>query len=164
MRVHIRVEQQLKLHIENLQSKIEEYEKQAVTTSDNEVVDPRYLQSVQRLRKQLAAKEDETQQLQAAVQEKIEMCQQLESRVQTLVDKCGKLEAQLQILATKSKRPEPLQDHELRLSLDPLNCPESSKTLLNVSAEEKLHNFHADIGQLKRIGHFADPVRLSSIL
>ena len=77
------------------------------------------------------------------VKEKTEQCEKLEEVTKSLAEKCKQLEQ---------------KSDEFRLSVFRHSGLDSSHTVTNISAEEKLNKFNPDIGQLKRIGELAERV------
>jgi len=114
VRGHIRIEQQLKLHIDNLQAKSEEDEKSIMD-------------------------------LKAKIKEKNQKYEDLDSKYKELSAKYNKLEQKLEIYEKSSGL-------NSGLPLD------SFQTQSNIGAEEKLANFHNDIGVFKKTSELAQRV------
>jgi len=123
-RSHIRVEQQLKLHIESMQSKLEESEK--------------YKQEVKSLSQDLNKVKDEVRSKDLEIQKIKQENHRLNEELQ----------ASKVIAADRSNSPGRSGE----------SGENTSKTMTNISIEEGLNTFHADIGQLKRTGELAERV------
>ncbi len=87
--------------------------------------------------------------LKKELKEKSEWGRQLEDRVKSLTVRVSRL----------SER----RDSDCKLSFMRMSGTESSKTTHNISVEEKLNKFHADLGQLTKIGEMAKRVTVSEI-